>query len=71
MTNNGFHGEFFSITRGIRQGCPISAQSFILCVEVLAIYIQVKCTFSKSKITFFRTLLYGDDNLNLTETREF
>ena len=40
MTNNGFHSEFFSITRGIRQGCPISALLFILCVEVLAIYIR-------------------------------
>ena len=38
VANNGFHSEFFSITRGIRQGCPISALLFILCVEVLAIY---------------------------------
>ena len=40
VVNNGFHSEFFSITRGIRQGCPISALLFIPCVEVLAIYIR-------------------------------
>ena len=31
---------FFSITHGIRQGYAISALLFILCVEVLAIYIR-------------------------------
>ena len=39
-TNNGYHSEFFQITRGIRQGCPISALLFILVVEVMAINIR-------------------------------
>ena len=34
--NNGFSSDFFTITRGIRQGCPISALLFILTVEVLS-----------------------------------
>ena len=42
VTNNGLYSEFFSITHGIRQGCKISALLFILCVEVLAIYIREK-----------------------------
>ena len=36
VTNNGYHSEFFKITRGIRQGCPISALLFVLVVEVMA-----------------------------------
>ena len=40
VTNNGYHSEFFQITRGIRQGCPISALLFILVVEVMAINIR-------------------------------
>ena len=40
VTNNGYSSEFFQITRGIRQGCPLSALLFILAVEVLSIQIQ-------------------------------
>ena len=40
VTNIGFHSEFLNISRGIRQGCPISALFFILCIEMLAIYIR-------------------------------
>ena len=36
VTNNGHFSEFFQPTRGIRQGCPISANLFILIVEFLA-----------------------------------
>jgi hypothetical protein len=41
VKNNGFVSEDFKITRGIRQGCPVSAILFILCVEILAIKIRV------------------------------
>lgn len=38
--NNGHATSFFKITRGIRQGCPISALLFILVVETLACKIR-------------------------------
>ena len=34
--NNGTASAFFIPTRGIRQGCPISANIFIIIVETLA-----------------------------------
>lgn len=34
--NNGNATPFFNITRGVRQGCPISALLFVLIVEVMA-----------------------------------
>ena len=40
VTNNGYSSAFFKITRGIRQGCPLSAYLFILVAEVLAVSIR-------------------------------
>ena len=40
VVNNGYASQFFTITRGIRQGCPLSAYLFLLVVELLAISIR-------------------------------
>jgi hypothetical protein len=40
VTNNGYSSSFFSVSRGIRQGCPISALLFLLVVEIMAINIR-------------------------------
>ena len=40
VSNNGHMSSFFKLSKGVRQGCPISALLFLLVVEVLAIILQ-------------------------------
>ena len=40
VMNNGYSSAFFPLSKGIRQGCPISALLFIIVVEILAINIR-------------------------------
>lgn len=40
IKNNGYLSETFSIERSVRQGCPVSALLFVLCVEIFAIKVR-------------------------------
>lgn len=38
--NNSFSSSLFKITRGVRQGCPVSPYLFILFVELMVVAIR-------------------------------
>ena len=40
VLNNGHTSEFFSLHRGLRQGCPLSPLLFLVCSETLAIWVR-------------------------------
>lgn len=40
VTNNGYFSDYFKISRGVRQGCPLSPYLFIICTEVFTLIIK-------------------------------
>ena len=40
VKNNGYLSRQIKIEQGLRQGCPVSAILFILCIEILALNID-------------------------------
>ena len=63
IINNGTASSFFKPTRGIRQGCPISANIFIIIVEILAYAIRTNKRISGIIIDGceFKISQYADD----------
>ena len=48
VLNNGHASEFFTLERGVRQGCPLSGLLFVIRIEVLANAIRNKNSFLQS-----------------------
>jgi hypothetical protein len=65
VVNNGHIGKFFKPSRGIRQGCPISANIFIIIVEFLANAIRNNNSITGIKIAGveFKISQYADDTV--------
>jgi hypothetical protein len=63
VSNNGHNSRFFKPTRGIRQGCPLSALLFIFVVETLANSIRKNPRIAGIKIgdTAWKISQYADD----------
>ena len=40
VINNGWMSEFFTVSRGVRQGCPLSPCLFVMAAEILALKIR-------------------------------
>ena len=40
IVNNGYISERFKLSRGVKQGCPLSAYLFIIFIEMLAVKIR-------------------------------
>jgi hypothetical protein len=63
VTNNGYSSPFFTLERGVRQGCPLSAYLFIMVVELLAHKIRIDPTIKGIKIgtTEIKLVQMADD----------
>ena len=63
VCNNGYSSPYFNITRGVRQGCPLSPYIFIICSEILTIKINNSLDVRGLTIldNEFRISLYADD----------
>ena len=64
IVNNGYISESSNLSRGVKQGCPLSAYLFIIAIETLAVKIRSNNNIKGLEIHFLKTKvsLYVDDS---------
>jgi hypothetical protein len=72
VTNCGYSSEFFSISRGVRQGCPLSPYLFIIVAEILAIKIRKNKDIKGIKVgdTEIKVIQMADDTTNFIQDED-
>ena len=72
ILNNGWASDFFSVHRGVRQGCPLSPYLFVLSAEILAKAIRKNpfITGLSVKETEIRISQYADDTTLILDGSE-
>ena len=70
--NNGHLSQYFSIERGVRQGCPLSPYLFIVCIELLSHEIShnVNIKGIQYKEHEIKNTLFADDATFITDGSE-
>ena len=63
VLNNGWTTQIFKLTKGARQGCPLSPYLFIICAEILACMIRQNTEIEGIYINGYKYLInqYADD----------
>ena len=63
MQNASFMSNFFSIRRGVRQGCPLFPYLIILCIEILSATLLNDSEITGIKINGkeFKSTMFADD----------
>ena len=66
VSNNNYLSHFFDITKGVRQGNPLSPTIFVLCIEYLAAMLRQSKDYQGFKIEnhCFKVSLFADDTVN-------
>ena len=69
VSNNGYFTDYFPVARGVRQGCPLSPYLFIICSEVLCMYVKQDYLFRGITINGCELKIsqYADDTVLFTD----
>ena len=72
VSNNGYLSAYFKVSRGVRQGCPLSPYLFIICTEILTSLINSSQNIKGIRISdvSLKVSQYADDTVIITDGSE-